>query len=79
MNRGRRRLEPLPLKALYTLSELEQAIGISRKRVLRLLRTCGVVLLAEGRSVYVPLPEIRRKVEPLWEAICEAQAALEGG
>lgn len=70
------RVPVLPLKALYTLPELEQAIGISRARVERLLRVCSVEVITDGRFVYVPLPEIRQKVEPLWQAICEAQEAL---
>ncbi len=76
--RATRGIKPLPLKALYTVSELCDATGLSRARLNRLLRTCQVELFSRGRSVYVPLSEIRTRLEPLWREICEAQRALFG-
>jgi hypothetical protein len=76
--RSRQRLPTLPLKAVYTVGELAAAIGISRVRIARILRVCDVKVFAKGRSVYIPLSEIREKLEPIWQGILEAQRVLEG-
>jgi hypothetical protein len=68
----------LPLKPLYTVSELSAATGLSRARVLRMLRACHVEPLRNGRSIYVPLTEIRHKMEPLWRQMSEVNDVLGG-
>jgi hypothetical protein len=66
------------VKALYTVSEIGKASGLTRFRVLRLMRLCHIELLSMGRSVYVPLSEIRRKLKPVWREIGEVQRVLKG-
>jgi hypothetical protein len=77
--RARPRLdaEPVGVKAFYTLTELCVLTGLSRVRVKRLVRTCDLELMSWGRSIYVPLSELREKLEPLWREICEVQRARE--
>jgi hypothetical protein len=38
-----------------------------------MLRSSGVVLLNGGRSLFVPLSEIERKIPPLWRSIFRAE------
>jgi hypothetical protein len=65
----------MEIRALYSVAMLARYARVSRQKLHRLLRRCGVVLLRDGRSVSVPLSEIRRKIPPLWESICDAQDA----
>jgi hypothetical protein len=67
---GRRQsLDSLPIQALYQVSDLAHAIGVSHRRAQNLLKTAGVCLMRAGRYLYVPLIELEEKVPPLWESI----------
>jgi hypothetical protein len=65
--------KPMPLKVLYTASELAVCIGVSRHIVDELVRGQGMVVYRVGRVTLVPLSEIRDKLEPVWDAICAAE------
>jgi hypothetical protein len=63
--------EPLELKAVYTALELARSLGISRYRLTRLLKVQDVFVYRIGRTVFVPVSEVRDKLQPLWESILE--------
>jgi hypothetical protein len=65
---------PLPLQALYRVSELAAAASLSRARLLRVLRVAGVCTLRSGQLILVPLSELRAKAWPFWESIQTAEA-----
>ena len=69
------RVQPLPLRALYTVGELARAVGVSRYMMTRLLRAKGVELLRSGRRLIVPLCEIEEKLPLLWRSVLLAEAA----
>ncbi len=77
-SRARLSVEPLRLKALYTVREIGKVTGLSRDRVMGLVYATGIEVHAWGRSVYIPLSEIRRKLEPLWMEIQEVHRVLSG-
>jgi hypothetical protein len=60
---------PLEVQAVYSLAALARFARVSRHALRRILRSSGVVLLNGGRSLFVPLSEIERKIPPLWESI----------
>jgi hypothetical protein len=60
---------PLPLRAVYTVGELAEAAGMSRRRLARLLDRLGVRTLRSDTTPLVPLSELEAKVEPFWESI----------
>ena len=64
-----RRREPLELKAVYTALELARSLGISRYRLTRLLEAQDVLVYRIGRTVLVPVSEVRAKLQPLWESL----------
>ena len=61
--------KPLPVQALYTATSLARLSGISRERMLRLLEVYGVTVLEVDGVLFVPLIEIERRLEPLWESV----------
>jgi hypothetical protein len=62
-------IENLPIQALYPLGHLARAIGVSHRRLQRLLKIEGVHVFRVGRFLFVPLTELEEKVPPLWESI----------
>jgi hypothetical protein len=68
----------LPVKALYTAQSLADFAGVGRPRFVRLLEAYGVTTLELDGVVWVPLIEIERRLEPLWESIVVA-AQVRGG
>ncbi len=83
MNPVTRRVKPLPMKVLYTVTELADSLGVSRHMVRRLVRSEGIVVYQVGRTTLVPLSEIQEKLEPVWHAIlavenARARAARDG-
>ena len=66
-------LASAPLKAMYSIAELARAAGMRTYTMRRLLRRSRVALVRVGRQLFVSLPEIRRKIPPLWEGIVEAE------
>jgi hypothetical protein len=66
-------VKPLPLRALYSAAALARCVGISRPRMLRLLRAQRAVVYKVGRGTFVPLTEIQEKLQPLWESIRAAE------
>ncbi len=66
-------MKPLPLKALYTTTELARSIGISRHVLRKLVRLQSIFVYQVGAVTLVPLTEIKAKLEPVWEAICLAE------
>jgi hypothetical protein len=72
--RGGRGTAPLELRALYSVAMLARIANISRQMLHRLLRSSRVSLVRVGRSVSVPLSEIRWKIPALWTSICEIES-----
>jgi len=70
----RPRIEGLPVQALYPVSELARAMGVSHRRLQRLLEASEVYVMRAGRFLYVPLTELEEKVPPLWESIKAAES-----
>jgi hypothetical protein len=69
----RKRVSPLPLRALYTLPELARAATMSRERLLRLFERLGVTMIRSGKVWLAPLSELERKAWPFWESIRAAE------
>ena len=61
--------KPLELKPVYTALELAHSLGISRRRFIRLLEMQDVFVYRVGRTVLVPVSEIRDKLQPLWASL----------
>jgi hypothetical protein len=59
----------LPVTALYTAQSLADFAGVGRARFVRLLEAYGVATLEADGVLWVPLIEIERRLEPLWESI----------
>ena len=63
----------LPVRPLYTISELARATRVSRDRMRRLLLDRGIEFLYVGGRPCVPLSEIVAKLKPLWDSVLAAQ------
>jgi hypothetical protein len=59
----------IPLRPLYSVSELARATGVSRKYLRRVLDERGVQLFVMGGRPWVPLSEIVAKLKPLWDSV----------
>ena len=70
----RPRTEALPIRALYYVSHLARAMGVSHRRLLRLLNIEGAKVFRDGRFILVPLTELEDKVPVLWESLRAADA-----
>ena len=68
----------LPVKALYTVSELATAAGVDRRQLQRLLLESGVEFIELESRHYVSLADLELKVRPLWEGIKAAHALVLG-
>jgi hypothetical protein len=64
-----RATKPLPMKVLYTATELSASLGISRHMLFELVRVRGMVTYRLERNTLIPLSEIKDKLEPVWDAI----------
>ncbi len=56
------------LQAIYTIRELAEMAGVSKKRISRLLDSCGVEYLRAGRDRLVTISELEQKCESIWSA-----------
>jgi hypothetical protein len=75
---GKRGVPALEARAYYSVPELARAGGVGTFTLLRLLRANRVEFMRVGRSLYVTVAEIRRKIPPLWEGLCVALALRTG-
>lgn len=66
-------LDSIPLRAVYTVSELARATGRDRRFVKRLLERTGVGVFKAGKVWAVTLSELELKARPIWEAIKAAE------
>jgi hypothetical protein len=73
----RRSIDALPIQALYSVNQLALAVGVTHRRLQRLLKVEGVRVLRVGRFLLVPLTELEEKVRPLWESVKAAEALRE--
>jgi len=76
--RKQRSSVPLQVQELYSVARLARFANVTRHVLRRVLRSNGVVLLNGGRSLFVPLSEIQRKIPPLWESLCLAEEVRRG-
>ena len=70
----RPRIEGLPIQALYHVGHLAKAIGVTHRRLQRLLKIEEVHVFRVGRFLLVPLTELEAKVPDLWESIKAAES-----
>ena len=63
----------LPLRALYSLTQLAKACSLDARTMRAVLDEAGVRFLKTGQSWWVPLSELELKVPPLWESIKAAE------
>ncbi len=75
--KGRPSLPRIPLRPLYTISELARATGVSRKCLRDMLAERKVELFVAGGRCWVPLSEIVAKLRPVWESV-QANGDLQG-
>jgi len=68
-----RKREPATLKALYGVPELARITGIGQDTMRRLLRKRGIELVRVGRTIYVPLSELGKRVPQMWQSIMDAE------
>jgi hypothetical protein len=67
---GRGPADPSPLPR----ERARAAMGVSHRRLQKLLETSEVRVMRAGRFLYVPLTELEEKVPPLWERIKAAES-----
>jgi hypothetical protein len=67
-------MEGLRIQALYPVSELARVMGVSHRRLQKLLESSEVYVMRAGRFLYVPLTELEEKVPPLWDSIKAAES-----
>jgi hypothetical protein len=65
--------EGLPVRGFYKIAELARAAGMTRWRIVRLLKHFGVELHSPSKVALVPLHELETKAKPLWEGIKAAE------
>jgi hypothetical protein len=70
----RPRIESLPVQALYSVAQLARAMGVTHRRLQRLLKIEEVQVFRVGRFLLVPLTELEEKVPPLWESVKAAES-----
>ncbi len=63
----------IPLRALYKIPELAHFFGVHRHCMRRMLDNCGVQFFRSGRTIYVPLAQIEKRVQPIWQSIVAAE------
>lgn len=73
-------MEVNDIKALYTVSELAQLLGISRWRARRIIAECNIELLeipglSGPPTVYVPVSELRDRCPVLWSSLIASREA----
>ena len=64
----------LEVRALYTIGALARAVGVTRHLMLRLLRANKIDFVRAGRTLFVPLCEIEKRIPTLWQGILAAEA-----
>jgi len=69
------RLPALGLRPMYAVPDLARVVGISSDSMLRALRKNGVEFIHSGRSLWISLGEIRRRIPFLWEGLIELERA----
>lgn len=67
--RRRKRTPSIPIRAAYDVPELADAAGMTQQSLRRLLLANGVEFERAGRSRYITLVEIEKKVPALWDSI----------
>jgi hypothetical protein len=70
----RPRIQALPIQALYSIRQLALAVGVTHRRLQRLLREERVQVFRVGRFLLVPLTELEEKVPLLWDSVKSAEA-----
>lgn len=65
----------LEVRALYPLSALARSANVDIDLLRRVLRSNRVQFVRQGRALYVPLSEIRRRIPALWQSLCAADGA----
>jgi hypothetical protein len=68
-------VEPIPIKALYSVGDLAKGLSLPWRKVKKLLADCGVKFMRCDRSWLVPLTEIEENAPALWDKIVAGQRA----
>jgi hypothetical protein len=61
--------KPLGVKVLYQAAELARGIGLSHEALMHLLTARDIYIYRIGRNVFIPLSEIREKLQPIWDSM----------
>ena len=69
----------LEVKALYSITALAYAAGVTRYLMLRILRANNVAFVKAGRCLLVPLQEVEKHIPAVWRAIRHAEAVRAEG
>jgi hypothetical protein len=67
----------LPIKPLYSLTELARTCHVERRVLRKLFAREGVEILGGGKLSFVSLSEIERKLPTFFEGIKVAHSLLE--
>lgn len=67
----------LPIKPLYSLTELARACGVDRRVLRTFFLREGLAILGEGKLSFVSLSEIEQKLPSFVEGIKAAHCLLE--
>jgi hypothetical protein len=77
-SRVARRIESLPIQALYSVNQLARAMGVTHRRLQRLLKVEEVEVFRVGRFLLVPLTELEEKVPLLWANVKAVESLRSG-
>ena len=64
-----KKMEPLKLQGLYSLTTLARALGVAPRMLKRILRSYGVALICTKHAVLVPLSELKSRLPELWRSL----------
>lgn len=67
----------LPIKPLYSLTELADVCGLERRVLRKLFAREGIEVVGRGKLMFVSLAEIERKLPTLFDGIRSAHYLLE--
>jgi hypothetical protein len=67
----------LPIKPIYSLTELARSCAVERRVLRKLFAREGVEVLGSGKLSFVSLSEIERKLPTFFEGIKVAHSLLE--
>ena len=70
-------MSALNVKPIYTLVEMAKGMGMSRRRVLRLLRSAGITTELMRHQHIIYASDLQSKLPRLWQSfvVCDLRSA----